>query len=211
MSTMRIAVAGTGGLACLIAHFISEETTHGVVLLSRAVSHQKPDRCLSCTSGHSVTMLFNVSNIDPGQARTHSTRPSDYCRGLQRRRQPKVRPPWYRHRHLHSHRTKPNTLDQSSCVRPRPTLRASRVRRTTTAPASQRPSRSAADGSTELAAALQKQHRAYCVCLWHILRALPAWRSAESLDRSQYGLPRRGQLHLRFCEDERRVAVNESV
>jgi ketopantoate reductase len=39
MSTMRIAVAGTGGLACLIAHFISEETTHGVVLLSRAVSY----------------------------------------------------------------------------------------------------------------------------------------------------------------------------
>jgi hypothetical protein len=38
MSTMRIAVAGTGGLACLIAHFINEETSHSVVLLSRAVS-----------------------------------------------------------------------------------------------------------------------------------------------------------------------------
>ncbi|KAM0719648.1 hypothetical protein Q7P37_003779 [Cladosporium fusiforme] len=36
MSTMRIAVAGTGGLACMIAHWISEETNHPVVLLSRA-------------------------------------------------------------------------------------------------------------------------------------------------------------------------------
>lgn len=40
MSTMRVAVAGTGGLARLIAHFISEETSHGVVLLSRAVSYR---------------------------------------------------------------------------------------------------------------------------------------------------------------------------
>jgi tetratricopeptide (TPR) repeat protein len=38
MSTMRIAVAGTGGLACLIAHYINEETTYAFVLLSRAVS-----------------------------------------------------------------------------------------------------------------------------------------------------------------------------
>ena len=140
--------------------------------------------------------LLIISNINPGQARTHSTRPSNHRRRLQRRRQPQVRPPRHRHRHLHSHRAKPNTLDQSSRVRPSSTLCASRVRRTTTASTSQRPSRSAADDSTELAATLQKQHRAYRVCVWHLLRALPAWRSAESFNRSQHGLPWRGQLYL---------------
>lgn len=35
---MRVAVAGTGGLARLIAYFIVEGTNHSVVLLSRAVS-----------------------------------------------------------------------------------------------------------------------------------------------------------------------------
>ncbi|KAK4896133.1 hypothetical protein LTR27_005990 [Elasticomyces elasticus] len=35
MSMMRIAVAGTGGLARLIAHFIQQDTGHHVVLLSR--------------------------------------------------------------------------------------------------------------------------------------------------------------------------------
>ncbi|KAM0706280.1 hypothetical protein Q7P35_005605 [Cladosporium inversicolor] len=49
MSTMRIAVAGTGGLACLIAHFISEETTHGVVLLSRAAKPALTQRGLQIT------------------------------------------------------------------------------------------------------------------------------------------------------------------
>lgn len=211
MSTMRIAVAGTGGLACLIAHFISEETTHGVVMLSRAVSYQRSGRCLSCAPRHSFKMLLIVSNFDPGQARTFSTRPSDHCRRLQRRRQLKVRTPRHRHRHLHRHRAKPNTLDQSSRVRSSPTLRTSRVRRTATASTSQRPSRSAADGCTELAAALQKQHRAYRVYLWHLLRAFPARWSAESFDRSQHGLSRRGQLYLRRREDERRVAIHESV
>jgi hypothetical protein len=43
MSTMRVAVAGTGGLACLIAHSINEQTSHSVVLLSRAVSSRVPD------------------------------------------------------------------------------------------------------------------------------------------------------------------------
>lgn len=37
MPVMRIAVAGTGGLGCLIAHYITEETSHQVVLLSRTV------------------------------------------------------------------------------------------------------------------------------------------------------------------------------
>lgn len=37
MSMMRIAVAGTGGLARLIAHFIQQDTGHHVVLLSREV------------------------------------------------------------------------------------------------------------------------------------------------------------------------------
>jgi len=155
--------------------------------------------------------LLVVSNIDPGQARSHSTRPSDHCRRLQRSRQPKVRTPRHRHRHLNSHRAKSDTLDQSSRVRSSPTLCAGGVRRTTTASAAQRSSRSAADDSTELAAALQKQHRAHRVCLWHLLRALPARRSAKSLDRSQYRSPRRGQLHLRCCEHERRVAIHEPL
>ena len=34
---MRIAVAGTGGLARLIAHFIDDDTGHHVVILSRTV------------------------------------------------------------------------------------------------------------------------------------------------------------------------------
>ena len=54
MSTMRIAVAGTGGLACLIAHFINEETTHGVVLLSRAVSYSRPQIRLQYVSQYSL-------------------------------------------------------------------------------------------------------------------------------------------------------------
>jgi hypothetical protein len=37
MSMMRVAVAGTGGLARLIAHFINQETSHHVVFLSRTV------------------------------------------------------------------------------------------------------------------------------------------------------------------------------
>lgn len=36
-AVMRVAVAGTGGLARLIAHFIDEETSHHVVFLSRTV------------------------------------------------------------------------------------------------------------------------------------------------------------------------------
>jgi len=36
---MRIAVAGTGGLARLIAHYIDQETGHHVVFLSRGVRH----------------------------------------------------------------------------------------------------------------------------------------------------------------------------
>lgn len=40
MSMMRIAVAGTGGLARIIAHYIDQDTSHHVVFLSRAVSLQ---------------------------------------------------------------------------------------------------------------------------------------------------------------------------
>ena len=39
MSMMRIAVAGTGGLARLIAHYIDEDTSHHVVFLSRTVRY----------------------------------------------------------------------------------------------------------------------------------------------------------------------------
>lgn len=37
MSMMRVAVAGTGGLARLIAHYIAEDTSHPVVFISRTV------------------------------------------------------------------------------------------------------------------------------------------------------------------------------
>lgn len=37
MSMMRIAVAGTGGLAHFIAHYIDEDTAHQVVFISRMV------------------------------------------------------------------------------------------------------------------------------------------------------------------------------
>ncbi|EME88303.1 uncharacterized protein MYCFIDRAFT_128961 [Pseudocercospora fijiensis CIRAD86] len=40
MSTMRIAIAGTGGLARLIAHYVGVETTHMVVFLSRSVHNE---------------------------------------------------------------------------------------------------------------------------------------------------------------------------
>lgn len=55
MSTMRIAVAGTGGLACMIAHCISEETSHPVVLLSRAV----------CFEAQRDAMMFSIIKISP--------------------------------------------------------------------------------------------------------------------------------------------------
>lgn len=35
---MRVAVAGTSGLAQLIAHYVREETSHQLVMLSRKVS-----------------------------------------------------------------------------------------------------------------------------------------------------------------------------
>lgn len=34
---MRVAIAGTGGLARLIAHFIEQDTAHHVIFLSREV------------------------------------------------------------------------------------------------------------------------------------------------------------------------------
>lgn len=66
MSMMRIAVAGTGGLARLIAHYIKEETSHHVVFLSRAV--RLPSR------------LFNIasprgSHVDPDERRPRSLLP----------------------------------------------------------------------------------------------------------------------------------------
>lgn len=152
-----------------------------------------------------------ISNIHPGQARTHSTRSPNHCCGLQRSRQPEVRTPRHRHRHLNSHRAKSNTLDQSSRVCPSPTLCASGVRRSTTASTAQRPSRSAADDGVKLATTLPKQHRVYRVYLWNLLRALPAWRSATSLDRTQYRLPWRGQLYLRCREHERRITIPGSL
>lgn len=35
---MRVAIAGTGGLALLMAHFVNEDTSHQLVILSRSVS-----------------------------------------------------------------------------------------------------------------------------------------------------------------------------
>jgi len=152
-----------------------------------------------------------LSNTDPGQACTHRSRSSNRCRGLQRCRQPEVRSSRHRYCHFHSHWAKPDTFDQSSCVRSSSTLCACGVRRTTATQAAQRPSRSATDSSPELATALPKQHRAYRVCLRHLLRTVSAWWSAKGLDRSQYRLPRRGQLYFRRREDERRVTISQSL
>jgi hypothetical protein len=42
--TMRVAIAGSGGLACWIAHYLSTETFHPFIILSRAVgSSVAPD------------------------------------------------------------------------------------------------------------------------------------------------------------------------
>ncbi|KAK4994833.1 hypothetical protein LTR66_005213 [Elasticomyces elasticus] len=41
-ATMRVAIAGTGGLACAIAHCVHEETSHQVVMLSRESRRQQP-------------------------------------------------------------------------------------------------------------------------------------------------------------------------
>lgn len=54
MPVMRIAVAGTGGLGCLIAHYITEDTSHQVVLLSRTV------RSIVNSEFHAIdTLLLN--------------------------------------------------------------------------------------------------------------------------------------------------------
>lgn len=34
---MRVAIAGSGGLACAIAHYLATETYHSFIILSRAV------------------------------------------------------------------------------------------------------------------------------------------------------------------------------
>lgn len=37
-NTMRVAIAGSGGLACAIAHYLATETYHAFIILSRAVN-----------------------------------------------------------------------------------------------------------------------------------------------------------------------------
>lgn len=62
MSMMRIAVAGTGGLARLIAHFVQQDTGHHVVLLSREVSfndtHTYRVPITLSTAQHSHMLLY---------------------------------------------------------------------------------------------------------------------------------------------------------
>lgn len=133
MSTMRIAVAGTGGLACMIAHCISEETNHPVVLLSRAVcrSPKRSDshypyqicpysRCMPSSSTHahlhstnfhptvSFAAYLHLADNHTGQANVDRSWLSNPRHRLQRRRRPQVRPPRHRHSHLNGHRTEPD-------------------------------------------------------------------------------------------------------
>ncbi|KAK5170442.1 uncharacterized protein LTR77_005030 [Saxophila tyrrhenica] len=51
MSTMRIAIAGTGGLARLIAHYINQDTSHHVIFLSRS------DKPPLAAKGYQVTVV----------------------------------------------------------------------------------------------------------------------------------------------------------
>lgn len=69
---MRIALAGTGGLARLIAHYINEETAHHVVFLSRTVRlhtyrGHAPSRCQQSVlvSGW-LTMLQEQTQLSEG-------------------------------------------------------------------------------------------------------------------------------------------------
>ncbi|KAK3052402.1 hypothetical protein LTR09_006612 [Extremus antarcticus] len=51
MSMMRIAIAGTGGLARIIAHYIDQDTSHHVIFLSRSAKQQLT------TKGYQVTVV----------------------------------------------------------------------------------------------------------------------------------------------------------
>lgn len=61
MSMMRIAVAGTGGLALLIAHYITEDTSHHVVLLSRQVCLHQSLACIA-------SMFSNLTRLHVSQS-----------------------------------------------------------------------------------------------------------------------------------------------
>lgn len=64
MSMMRIAVAGTGGLARLIAHFIDQDTGHHVVFLSRTVrSPLRADRRVKTIRFPSMIIVVSVGVI----------------------------------------------------------------------------------------------------------------------------------------------------
>lgn len=52
--TMRVAIAGSGGLACWIAHYLATETYHPFIILSRAVM------CYSSDS-RKMSLLIDIS------------------------------------------------------------------------------------------------------------------------------------------------------
>jgi hypothetical protein len=79
---MRIAIAGTGGLALMIAHFVNEDTSHQLVILSRSVRRVMPlfcattpfdGGCIRCPAANSsqprpglVSQGYSVEVVDYG-------------------------------------------------------------------------------------------------------------------------------------------------
>ena len=71
MSMMRIAIAGTGGLARLIAHYIDEETSHHVMFLSRQV---RLHTCASSSFAVQGSAIERHSTIASRSARSGRSR-----------------------------------------------------------------------------------------------------------------------------------------
>lgn len=224
MSTMRIAVAGTGGLACMIAHCISEETNHPVVLLSRSVCWilKRFDfhcfyrvcaypRCMppSSTHTHSHSTNFHptasfadhlhLADNHTGQANVDRSWLSNPRHRLQRRRRPQVRTSRHRHGHLNRHRTEPDPPHQSRRRIASPTLRTCRVRRPSTTATSKRSSRPITNVSPQLASSLPEQHRVHRFRMRHLLRTIPARRPPWNPHSAEHWLSRRRGLHARLC------------
>lgn len=194
MSMMRIAVAGTGGLARLIAHYIDQETSHQVVFLSRTV-RKGSTRYLSGRTALADTIT--------GATATHRRRLSSLSRQLLRHRVTQVRPARHRHGHLHRHRTQPSRIDQGCRRRTRSTLRTRRVRRSTK---SSEPERAAGPWSSSraiMASVLRAEHPINNLCLRHSLRKIPAWRTAAHAHGHHIRLQWGRRLHHELPQYER--------
>ena len=98
----RIAVAGTGGLARLIAHYIDENTSHHVVFLSRTVK---------ATPGQLIPE--RITDLAKDSTTTHGGWLPSECRRLRRPGEPQIRFERNQHRGLNSHWSKSDRANQS--------------------------------------------------------------------------------------------------